>query len=101
MQHFDYKIISELNASAVGETNKETLLSTKYYRNLVNLLFCENANKIYHVYEAMVVLHICNRFWGILLPRYPENKKSNLDAYQILSCIAMVVQKQTLVFIKF
>ena len=47
----------------------------------------ENANKIDYVYNAMVVLHICNRIWGIPSPGYPEKRKSNLDAYQILSSI--------------
>ena len=34
----------------------------------------ENANKIYHIYKAMVVRHICNRILGIPSPRYPGNK---------------------------
>ena len=44
----------------------------------------ENANKIHYVYNAMVVLHICNRILGIPSPGYPEKRKSNLDAYQIV-----------------
>ena len=42
----------------------------------------ENANKTYHVYKAMAVLHICNRMFGI-----PSPGKSNIDAYQSLSSI--------------
>ena len=44
----------------------------------------ENSNKIFHAYKAMVVLHICNRTSGI---PSPWKRKSNLDAYQILSSI--------------
>ena len=34
----------------------------------------ENADKIDHVYKAMVVLHIYNRIMGISLPGYPRSK---------------------------
>ena len=34
----------------------------------------ENANMIYHVYIAKVVLHIYNRIMGISLPGYSRNK---------------------------
>ena len=44
----------------------------------------ENANKIHYVYNGMVVLHICNRILGIPSPGYPEKRKSNRDAYQIV-----------------
>ena len=42
---------------------------------------------IHHVYNAMVVLHICKSILGIPLPEYPGSKNSNLDAYQILTSI--------------
>ena len=35
----------------------------------------ENANKSYHVYKMIVVLHIYNKIVGIILAEHPANKK--------------------------
>ena len=34
----------------------------------------ENANKSYHVYKVIVMLHVCNKILGIRLTGYPANR---------------------------
>ena len=40
--------------------------------------FAENANKSYHVYKVIVVLHIYNKIHGIRLAGHPAIKNKNL-----------------------
>ena len=40
--------------------------------------FAENANKMYHVYKVIVVLHIHNKTLGIRLVGHPANKNRSL-----------------------
>ena len=41
----------------------------------LRIQLAENANKSYHDYEVIVVLHIYNKSLGIRLAGHPENKK--------------------------
>ena len=88
MQHFDYQIIFGVKCNSkwgLGTTwyppwyppVKNVILGD--FSKFVILLKMqgENANKIYHVYKA-VVLHICNRILGIPSPEYPGNKNQIL-----------------------
>ena len=40
--------------------------------------FAENANKSYHTYKVIVVLHIYNKILGIGLAGQPTNKNKSL-----------------------
>ena len=44
----------------------------------------KKANKIYHIYKAIVVLHIYNRILGIPLPGYPGNKNHIVMLIKVL-----------------
>ena len=69
-----------------GQTNKENLFSIShnfnfgYFGELLILpnMQGENANKIHQIYNAMIVLHICNRILGITSLGYPGNKNQIL-----------------------
>ena len=44
----------------------------------VRIQFSENANKWYHVYKVIVVLHIHSKILGIRLVGHPANKNKSL-----------------------
>ena len=58
--------------------------------------FAENANKSYHAYKVIVVLHIYNKILGIGLAGHPTNKKK-FGPFQILSSIVLFLSKSPFV----
>ena len=87
MHYFDYQIIFGVNCNSKwGKRNKKILVSISHYLNLgyfdefliLRKMQGENTNEIHHVYNAIVVLHICNRILGIPLPGYHRNKNQIL-----------------------
>ena len=49
--------------------------------------FAENANKSYHVYKVIVVLHFYSKILGIRVAGHPANKNKRFDPHQFLSSI--------------
>ena len=63
--------------------NKEAAIHNCNFRGSVCFAtlgkqFAENANRIYHVYKAIVVLHIYNKILGIGLAGHFTNKNKSL-----------------------
>ena len=54
--------------------------------------FAENANKKYHIYKVIAVLHVYNKILGIRLAGHPANKNKNLI---LLSSILKVFKVST------
>ena len=82
IQNFDYENIFALKCTnEKGQTTKLYKVTTSHNRKFQGL--AENANKSYHVYEVMVVLHIYNRMlvirlpWGILQTNQRTNGPEN------------------------
>ena len=89
MKHFETLYRANPCVHSKSVFSSKLPVKRKTFKTKTNIFLCEkscflrkmqgeNANKIHHVYNAIIVLHICNKIWGIPSPGYPGNKNQIL-----------------------